>query len=214
MSELLDYFDDKLNWLGTATREEVHKTGLWHQTFHCWIIRKSGNKKYVLFQRRSAEKKSYPNALDITAAGHLLAGETKEDGLRELNEELGIDAQLSDLNYLGIRMSSAKVGDSIVNQEFAHVYLLEWDIALQDYKLQENEVSGIVQVELNNGLKLLSGEVDKVSAEGYQVNKNGQKEPVEINIGLSDIIPRIDNYYYKIFIMTERYFNGNQHICI
>lgn len=213
MGEMLDYFDDKMNYLGTTTREEIHHKGFWHQTFHCWILRRDKNNKFILFQKRGSDKKSYPNTLDITAAGHLIAGEKKEDGLRELNEELGINAKYSDLIYLGIRMSSAKVKD-MLNQEFAHVFLLEWNINLNKYKLQIDEVSGLVQIELKKGLQLFSGEKKKVECEGFHLNNKNEKENIKLLIGKEYIIPRIDNYYYKIFIMAERYFNNNKYICI
>lgn len=213
MSEKLDYFDDKMNYLGTANREEVHQKGYWHQTFHCWIIRNVENEKYVLFQRRGSEKKSFPNTLDITAAGHLIAGESKEDGLRELNEELGINAKFENLIYLGVRMSSARVGDKL-NQEFAHVYLLEWNIPLEKYKLQHDEVSGLVQMELKDGLDLFSGRKEKVRITGYYVDSRRKLNTVDNEITTSGIIPRIDPYYYKIFIMAERYFEGNKYLSI
>jgi len=213
MNEYLDYYDDKLNYIGKATREEIHKKGLWHQTFHCWIVRNIHDGKYVLLQRRGPEKKTYPNTLDITAAGHLTAGETRIDGLRELNEELGINAKENNLIYLGIRMSSAKVGETL-NQEFAHVHLLEWDIELSEYNLQFDEVSGLVEMKLEEGLKLFSNEVDTVPIRGYQRDKNGALNWIEININKFDIIPRIDPYYYKIFIMAERYFDKKKYLSI
>jgi len=213
MSEMLDYFDDKMNFLGTISREEVHKKGYWHQTFHCWIIRKTENDKYVLFQRRGPENKTFPNTLDITAAGHLKAGESKEDGLRELNEELGINAKLENLVYLGVRMSSARVGDKL-NQEFAHVYLVEWNIPLEQYKLQHDEVSGIVQMRLMDGLDLFSGRKINARVTGYQVDSAGKLYAVNIEITTRDIIPRVDPYYYKIFIMAERYFEGKNDLSI
>lgn len=35
--ELIDIYDEKMNLLGTATREQAHREGLWHTSFHCWI---------------------------------------------------------------------------------------------------------------------------------------------------------------------------------
>lgn len=39
--ELIDIYDEKMNLLGTATREQAHREGLWHTSFHCWIVRRS-----------------------------------------------------------------------------------------------------------------------------------------------------------------------------
>ena len=49
MSEILDIYDAKMNHIGTANREEAHKLGYWHQTFHCWIVRSENEKKICDF---------------------------------------------------------------------------------------------------------------------------------------------------------------------
>src|SRR4051794_1911294 len=108
--ELLDVFDDNMELIRKAPRAEVHAKGLWHQTFHCWIVRAAHDGQYVLFQRRGPTKKVFPNTLDITAAGHLQSGETVEDGIREVNEELGISARYGDLIPLGIKFDVAQIG--------------------------------------------------------------------------------------------------------
>ncbi len=211
--EILDIFDDNMELIGKATREETHLKGHWHQTFHCWLISIEEGIPYVLFQRRGPDKKLYPNTLDITAAGHLTSGEKPEDGLRELNEELGISVQYDNLVYLGIRCDVAIIG-SVVNREFCHTYLLESNIPLISYKLQAEEVSGLVRMKIDDGLRLFSGEVRSVSVEGYQLDEKGERSEVRIDITKNDIIPRLDNLYMKILIMSERHFNGNHYLAI
>lgn len=206
MGEMLDIFDAKMNHIGVAEREAVHKLGYWHQTFHCWIIRRENAKNYVLFQIRDKAKKEDPNKLDITAAGHLKAGETKEDGLRELEEELGVKVNINQLHYLGIRIAAAE-------KEFAQVYMLHDDTPMERYLLQEGEVAGLVQIEVRDGLKLCSHEAHSVPCTVFRPNKDGfciEKKVVEFE----QFIPRIDSYYYKIFIMADRYFDGNTYLSI
>lgn len=211
--EFLDIFDENMTHIGKAPRSEVHKKGYWHQTFHCWLINRSGDHQFVLFQRRGPDKRLFPNALDITAAGHLLAGETPEDGTRELNEELGLSAKFQELISLGIRFDIAKVG-SIINREFCHVFLFESNLALNEYKLQPDEVTGIVKMDIQDGMKLFSGKVLTVPVSGYQVDENGIKHKVDLKVSKEDIIPRIDGYYMKICIMTERYFQNKPYLSI
>src|SRR5690606_34920459 len=100
--EMLKIFDSDKNHIGIATREEVHRLGHWHEAFHCWFISKEeGGKYYIYLQLRSSKKKDYPNLLDITAAGHLLAHETILDGVREIKEEIGIEVLPNQLELLG-----------------------------------------------------------------------------------------------------------------
>lgn len=96
-SERLKIFDEDRFQIGIATRDEVHRFGFWHETFHCWFVSEEAGTYYIYLQLRSATKKDYPNLLDITAAGHLLADETVQDGIREIKEEIGIDLTIEDL---------------------------------------------------------------------------------------------------------------------
>src|SRR5690242_19450425 len=108
--EYVDIFDTAMNYLGSASLDEVHAQGLWHQTFHCWLIKREEETYSLLFQRRGPLKKVHPNKLDITAAGHLMAGEAVEAGVRELNEELGLEKTYADLVPLGIRPETEVIG--------------------------------------------------------------------------------------------------------
>lgn len=213
MTEILDIYDDSMRPLGTMARDEAHRIGAWHKTFHCWIVRHDGQHGYVLFQKRSSSKKQHPNKLDITAAGHISSGETIDDGVREVAEELGVTIKMEDLQFLGIR-TAASIAGTDVNREFNHVYLLRRDEPVSSYVLQQAEVSSLVQVEVADGLSLCSGRKSRVQATGVELDGAGAPVPIEIEIDMTDIIPRRDHYYYKIFIMAERHFAGNPDICI
>lgn len=212
MSELLDIFDSKLNWIGTADRKEVHRKGYWHQTFHCWVVREEADKHYVVFQIRDKEKDIAPKKLDITAAGHLKAGEKKEDGIREIKEELGLDVNYEDLKYLGIRITASE-NEKQINKEFAQVFIFQNNTPIEKYSFLDGEVEGLVQIEIKDGLKLCSHKIDSVPCKVFRIVNN---EPIikEQNISFEQFIPRIDSYYYKIFIMAERYFKGNEYLSI
>lgn len=40
MTEWLTIFDFERNILGKKLRDEVHRDGDWHETFHCWFVEK------------------------------------------------------------------------------------------------------------------------------------------------------------------------------
>lgn len=213
MSEILDVFNEKYELIGQEERDIVHKEGLWHHTFHCWILTKHDNECYVLVQKRAATKKTAPNMLDISAAGHLLSGETKFDGVREVQEELGITPSSSKIIDLGIRVSASGVPGKKCNREFCNVVFLEDNTPLIEHTLQESEVSALVEIKVEDGLRLFSGEVEKIHAK-QMVVKDGKKTLEHVFISVNDFIERIDPYYFKVFIMADRYFKGEKYLSI
>lgn len=103
--ELLDLVDESGNPLGPViSRTMAHALGLHHRTSHVWIYRVMNNQPQVLIQKRSQNKDSHPGCWDISSAGHIPAGDDwKPSALRELKEELSIDANIDDLTECGIR---------------------------------------------------------------------------------------------------------------
>lgn len=208
--EHLDYFDDNLNYLGTASRKEVHTKGFWHKTIHCWVLRKEGNENYLVFQQRSAQKEFNPLMLDISAAGHYAAGETDQEATREIEEELGLEVAWNNLHFLGIlqeaNIISGQFGVTAINREFCYTYFLVDHRPISSYQIQKEEVKTIVQIPISEGLQLFSGE--STSAQGLNIRHQLSQYT------LQDFLPRTSTYYLKIFIMAERYFAGKKHLAI
>jgi isopentenyldiphosphate isomerase len=213
MTEIIDVFDANHRLLGTEERVAAHKAAQWHQTFHCWIVGVRDSRRFVLLQLRAPGKRSYPDMLDITAAGHLEAGETPMDGLRELKEELGVDPDHSNLRYLGIKHDIADEPGGIHNREFAHVFLLRDDRPLNGYRLQEDEVSGLVEIELKEGLRLFAGEVESINCPATRI-VDGVASVFERPVAVTDLIPRVDPYYLKIFIQARNFLDGDPYLSI
>lgn len=142
--ELFDVLDEKGNKTGiTKPRSAVHRDGDWHKSVHIWIIRDDE----ILLQRRAPEKDSYPNMLDISAAGHLDAGEDAITGaMRELKEELGIDAGPSDFELIGRVTQSARPRPGFINNEFSDIFILHTDKGPEDMVIQKDEVSEVFYV--------------------------------------------------------------------
>jgi len=211
--EILTIYDENMQEIGTLERKKAHKIGAWHQTIHCWVI--SGKENgYVLFQKRGRHKSMFPDYLDITAAGHYLHDEKLEDGIREIFEELGVRVNFDELVYLGIKFDLGKSKD-MINREFSNVYFLRNDKPVSDYELNPEEVEGLVEMKIPDGLALFSNEVPSVEVQGIEWDiKNKKWINITRKISINQIIPRIDSYYYKIFIMAERYLNGNNYITI
>ena len=211
--EILDIYDENLVSLGSVTRDEAHQNGNWHRTIHAWILRPL-NDGYVLFQKRGKFKKLFPNTLDISAAGHYSHGETYKEGVREITEELGIVVNYNELIPLGIKMDIAKVGN-IINREFCDVFLLIRNESPSEYIIDETEVEGLVQIKIQDGLDLFANRINTIPAEGVEWSKEKNNwQNISIDVKLNDFIPRIDPYYFKIFIIANSYMRGDKDLSI
>ena len=143
MEEYLDIVDDKGEKTGESrSYNEVHKDGLLHRTVHVWFL---NSERKLLLQKRSPNKRAYPDHWDISAAGHVSAGQTsKEAAQRETEEELGISLPQSAFQYLfTVKEHTVLNNGTYVNDEFQDVYLVRLDIKPQELKLPADEVSEI-----------------------------------------------------------------------
>ena len=128
------------------TREKCHKEGLWHKAVVVFIINSKGQ---VLLQRRSLNKKMWANMWDITAGGHVLAGEFGFQAIiRECKEELGIELSKNDITFIGATTSTNIKGD-IINNHFNEYYIANKEIDETTLQLQEEEVSEVKWIDKN-----------------------------------------------------------------
>ena len=147
--EYLDIVDEQGNPTGErAERKKAHLEGIPHRTSHVWLVRLRGGKLEVLLQKRCEKKDSFPGCYDISSAGHIPAGvDFIPSALRELKEELGIEATAEELVYCGdrtVRMDRTFRGIPFHDRQFSRVFFL-WRNKTEesDFHLQEEEVSSV-----------------------------------------------------------------------
>lgn len=151
--ELFDELDSEGNKTGVVKeRSIVHEEGAFHATSHIWIVRKNGSGGYdVLLQKRSEDKDSNPGCYDISSAGHVEAGHGYlESALRELREELGIEAQPEQLREIGLRRCGfwgEFYGRTFIDNELSMLYLYEEPVAIENLTLQKSEVSEVIWID-------------------------------------------------------------------
>ena len=215
MDEMLDIYDANMIKIGTKARQQVHLDGDWHRTFHCWIIyRDEHNRDWMLVQRRAPEKDLYPNLLDVTVGGHYRAGETIQDGLREIREELGIEVAFSQLVSLGIRYSAATDGQH-VDLQFDDVFFLVHEAELTDYNFDRTEVAGLVLLDIDRALDMFAGQSSSMTARAVMLSADKRDlAPGDITITPDDFVPNLDRYTYRILILAKRFLNGEKHLAI
>lgn len=127
-------------------RGVVHEDGSLHPTVHTWIVRSNDKSGYdLLLQKRSECKDSNPGCWDISSAGHVEAGHGYlESAIRELKEELGIDALPEQLREVGTRrcgFESEFYGRPFRDNELSMIYIYEEPVNTAGLTLQESEVS-------------------------------------------------------------------------
>jgi 8-oxo-dGTP pyrophosphatase MutT (NUDIX family) len=208
--EIFDIYDDNGVHIGVKPRSEVHRDGDWHCAFHCWIIHPDG---YLLLQQRSADKDVCPNMLDISAAGHYCAGETMRDGVREVEEELGIRVGFEELIPLGLRMSCMK-GENVLDRHFSDAFLYVSDRDLMDYHLQLAEVTGLLALPIEEGIALVKGERDSLVVEGIWYDAAGVIQREHRLISAEMFIPTRDRYFLKVLLLARRCLQGETDLYI
>jgi len=211
--EYLDVLDDLGRVVGTKPRHDVHRDGDWHQVFHCQIVSIRNGVPTALLQQRSHAKAAFPGLLDVSAAGHLTAGETPMDGLRELEEELGIRPNTADLTVLGVRRLVDESGEGRLNKELTHVYMLRDDRPLGDYIIQQAEVDAVFDLPIDEALRILGDPSAKMRVGGVAAAGSEAANPVQRTISASDLVPGTD-YWVTLMVMAKRFLAGHKPLAI
>lgn len=197
VDELLDAFDDDMQPLGPRPRAEVHRDGLWHAVFHCVAVRTDPPAR-LLLQRRPAHARSFPGLLDLTATGHLVAGEQPTDGVRELREEVGLEATPDQLLSLGQRLMADDDGEGRRNREIVHTFLLPCDDALESFELAGGDVDGLVEISVDGLRAVLHGG----RADAVELDLAGALH--RIVVGPADLVPAVDDAWEVVATHAER----------
>jgi isopentenyl-diphosphate delta-isomerase len=127
-------------------KHEVHRDGDWHRAAHVWIIATDGR---VLLQRRSPRKENNPDLWDVSAAGHLSAGESAiEAAIRETREELGLTLMRDELKLVATLQESCVLNNSTYyDNEFHDIFVVVRDVDIDALTLDREEVAEVKWVD-------------------------------------------------------------------
>jgi len=154
--EMLDAYDDDMNFIGSFIRPAVHYNKMWHKVAQCWIIGLGDSGPRVFLQRRSFEKKSNPGRYDVSAGGHISSGEEPKTAMvREIQEETGLILREHHLMEVG---TCKEVSGH--DRELAHIFVhFEIDPPFYPGK----EVIYMVSADLEEFKALSEGSVDSIT---------------------------------------------------
>lgn len=114
--------DERDRAIGAAGKLWVHKRASLHRAFSIFVL---NSRDELLLQRRAMSKYLSPGLWTNTCCGHPRPGEATEAAARRrLNEEMGLDC---DLSYLFGFRYRAEVGDGLVEHEYDHVFIGKHD---------------------------------------------------------------------------------------
>lgn len=184
--ERLKVFDENYTYVKEDSRDEVHRQGLWHETFHCWLV----DDEFVYIQKRSAVKKDFPGLFDITAAGHILATETVMEGIREVEEELGLVIDLEKMYAKGVVRDVIEL-PGFIDREFANVFVYQSTFRPSEFLLQQEEVASVHAVRKSALTALFLTEVETVLCTNIF-------DGTMLEIGLVNFVPHERIYFEQI----------------
>jgi isopentenyldiphosphate isomerase len=201
VDELLDILDESGRPTGEVVpKSEAHRLGLWHRCFHCWICGSDPGGPYLLLQRRAATKDTWPNYLDVTAAGHLAAGEETLDGLREVEEELGLRIAPERLVPLGTRRIEQEISGGC-DRELHEIFLAFDSTPPGNLRLQKEEVDAVFRLELDDVQALY--ETGSAPAREYAEDRTSATR-----IHLAEFVPKEEGYLGKVATAARRHLSG------
>ena len=130
----------------SAPKSEIHSLGHYHHTIHVWLYTSDGE---ILLSQRSASKVICPLLWDVSAAGHIDAGESMLNAaIREVQEEIGLTMKAQDLEKIGVFECFQSYDNGIVDNEFHNTYVSKLKVDISNLTLQKEEVEAVKLVTL------------------------------------------------------------------
>lgn len=194
------------------TRAEIHRDGDWHRAIHVWVTGVDDRgAPFLTFQRRSPDKDTWPARYDATVGGHYRAGETLVETLREVEEEIGITPDLSELRPLGVRVCANEGQPGIIDREIQDVFLLRDDRPLASFRPNLAELAALVRFPLQTLVPFLAGESNEIDGESFTPQAT-RAQPITARS--DDFIPNVDRYFLRIAIAAQHALRGERYVSV
>ncbi|MCC6524562.1 MAG: NUDIX domain-containing protein [Polyangiaceae bacterium] len=197
--ELFDLYDREGRPLGRQKeRALVHRDGDWHRSVHVWVaLRAPGSGACTLvMQRRSLEKDTWPGAVDVAVTGHVRAGETLAESLREADEEIGLRLGPGDVVHLGLRRREDRHAPGLADHELQSIYAAVVTLELARLRPGEGEVTELLALPFEAAGALYRGELEAVDGERLRVGPSGP-ELAPARLARRELVHAGDPYYAR-----------------
>jgi 8-oxo-dGTP pyrophosphatase MutT (NUDIX family) len=144
-----------------------------------------------VLQRRSATKDTWPGKLDVAVGGHVRAGESVADTLREAEEELGLALAPSEVVRIGLRHTDVRSQPGVVDVELQEIFAALVPVPLTAFALHPEEVDAVVRLPLTDARALL---VERMPVE-VAIYERGATDEAAAVVSGDDVLPDEDGYY-------------------
>jgi hypothetical protein len=182
------------------TRIQAKEDGDWLGTFNVWVVQ-TKPEPAIIYQLRSPNSTWEPNKLDVSAGGHLSAGEEPVDGVREAHEELGRNYSKIDLISLGNRENDD-------NHTLCNIFLIEDNSPFSEYKLDPEEVTAIFRCPLSKLIEVFENESKRFIAHGI----SHEGKPLTYEVSQKSFPFNADNYHPRMARLIMRTLDGEKEL--
>lgn len=141
--EMVDKLDNKKEYLNKVSERHEKIEGEYRQSVHTWIMNSKGE---FLIQKRTPNKKNFPNMWSQTGGGVDSGETTLQAAIRECHEELGINIEKDEIEFM---LSFKRKYD------FVDVWLVKHDYDISTLVLQEDEVSDVMWASIDEIRELM-----------------------------------------------------------
>ena len=176
--EYLDEVDENNNLTQKKfPKDDFHNLGKWYREVIGFVINDNGE---VLLQQRCANKKDKPLEWEV-CTGHVSSGELPDEAIRrELSEEIGLNVAKENLILLDTLKSKERFQNRY-HYAFSYVYLTKTDKKIDEFKLQEEEVSDAKYIKIEELQDMILDKKKNFTLAVYDKMQEVIKKVIEIS---------------------------------
>lgn len=111
-----------------------------------------------------------------------------------------------------MRQTAVTLAEDYLEREFQHWHLLPLDVELDTIPLADAEVSGLVDLDVEDAIRLADGDTDAVPAR-YATRASEGITLTEGTLSRTDLVPNyltLDQLYLRVFLAARRYCDGER----
>jgi 8-oxo-dGTP pyrophosphatase MutT (NUDIX family) len=152
----------------------------------------------LVLQKRSSIKDVFPNRFDASAAGHVRFGETRDEMVREVEEELGLRIAERDLVRRPWHRQVHFHTNGLIDREHHELNLLRHDAPLESYRPSPVEVSGLISVPAAALADLVEGARDSLEVELFEFHLAGSVSRSALRLRPEHLVPYDAGYHRRL----------------